>query len=109
MTNIAGVIKEIKLCPDLEVEIIDECDVICTRCPHNRGGVCQKSPDFAQKVREIDIHILRKLGLREGAKGKTQDFFTLVNTRLRNILDIQDICGDCDWKEKCLWFISRER
>lgn len=22
---------------------------------------------------------------------------------LRNSSDIQDICEDCDWKEKCFW------
>jgi len=105
--NIAQVIKDINLFPDLEVEVIVKCDVICSYCPHNKEGVCQKRPNSVQRVRDIDLQVLRKLGLKEGAKVRAKDIFTLVNTALRNISDIQDICAKCEWKEKCLWFSSR--
>jgi hypothetical protein len=109
VANIAQVIKDINSCSDLEVEIIVECDIICSYCPHNEGGVCQKQLDSAQKVRDIDRRVLRKLSLKEGAKGRAKDIFILVNTKLRSISDIQDVCGDCGWKEKCLWFTSRDK
>lgn len=109
VSNMAQAIKDMNSCPDLEVEIIVECDIICFHCPHNKAGVCQKRLDSAQKVRDMDMHVLRKLGIREGAKGKVKDILALVNTALKNISDIQDVCGDCEWKEKCLWFISRSQ
>lgn len=107
VNNIAQVIKDINSSPELEVEIIAECDVICSHCPYNSGGVCQKRSNSVQRVGDMDLRVLRKLELKEGAKGRAKDIFSLVNTTLRNISYIQDICGDCNWKEKCLWFISR--
>lgn len=105
--NMTQVVKDINSNPDLGVEIIAECDIICSHCPYNKEGVCERMPNSAQKVREMDIHVLRKLGLKEGTKGRVKDILALVNTKLKNSSDIQDICGDCEWKEKCLWFISR--
>jgi len=103
--NMSEVIKKIDLNP--EVEIITECDVICSCCPHNIGGVCQKDFNSAKKVKEMDMQVLRKLNLRSGARGRIKDFFSLANAKFKNSLDVQDICGDCEWRKKCLWFISR--
>lgn len=98
--NMKEVIKSISSNPDLEVEIIDECDVICSFCPYNEGGVCQKSSD--QKVKDMDMYILRRLGLRKGANGRAKDILHYVRG-----LNIQDICSDCEWKEKCLYFVRQ--
>lgn len=107
VANMTEVIKKVTD-TNLEVEIIAECDVICSCCPYNRKGMCQ-TYDSAWKVKSMDVHVLEKLGLKEGTKGRIKDILYLVNTRLRNISDIQEICGDCDWKGKCLWFISRNK
>ncbi len=103
--NMIEIIKNIDSNP--ESEIITECDIICSYCSHNVEGVCQKKPDSAQKVKNMDMRILRKLQLKDGIRGRVKDFLSLANTKFRNISAVQDICGDCDWKEKCLWFISR--
>ncbi|MCD6490406.1 MAG: DUF1284 domain-containing protein [Thermodesulfobacterium sp.] len=103
--NMTEVIKNIDSNP--EVEIIAECDIICSCCPHNVGGVCQKELNSAQKVKDMDIQVLRKLNLKDGTRGRAKDFLLLVNTKLKNSLDVQDICGKCEWRKKCLWFISR--
>lgn len=105
--NMAMIIKNIDLNPDLEIEIILDWDVICSHCPHNVKGICQRRSDSAQKIKAMDVNVLRKLDLKEGARGRAKDFFYLVNMKLRNRSDIQDICGNCEWKEKCLWYISR--
>jgi len=105
--NMSQVIKDLNSNPDMEVEVIDECDVICSQCPHNKEEICQKNPDSALKAKDIDNRVLKKLGLKNGISGRARDYFSLVNKNLKNVLDVQDVCGDCDWKEKCLWFISR--
>jgi len=105
--NMIEIIKNIDSNP--ESKIITECDIICSCCPHNVEGVCQKKPDSAQKVKDMDMRILRKLHLEDGIRDRVKGFLSLANTKLRNIFDVQDICGDCDWKEKCLWFISRDK
>ncbi len=98
--------KIIKDMDSSTLEIIAECDTICFHCPYNVIGVCQKIPDSSQKVRDMDRSVLRKLGLKEGARGRAKDILSLVNKKL-NISDIWDICRDCEWKEKCLWFLEK--
>ena len=107
--NMSEVISYIGLNPDLEIEIIAKCDVICACCPHNVRGICQKEPGSAQKVREMDIHVLRKLELKRGTKVRAKDIFTIVKAKLKNSSDIESVCGTCEWKEKCLWPILQER
>lgn len=106
--NMTELTENINSNPDLKIEIIDECDIICSRCPYNNGGICQKRQDSFQKVRDTDLRVLKKLGLKKGMKLKAKDIFFLANEKLKNISDIQDICGDCEWKEICNWFISRK-
>ena len=98
--NMTKIIKDMD---SSTLEIIAECDIICSHCPYNVIGVCQKRPDSAEKVRDMDEGVLRKLDLKEGARGRAEDILSLVNKKL-NISDIRDICKDCEWKEKCLWF-----
>jgi len=105
--NMIEIIKNIDSNP--ESQIITECDIICSCCPHNVEGICQKRLDSAQKVKDMDIRVLRKLNLKDGIRGRAKDFLALVNAKFRNRFDIDDICGDCEWKEKCLWFISQHQ
>lgn len=106
--NMAKIIKNINSNPDLEIEIISECDFICQHCPHNVEGTCQKKPDSAQKIRDTDMYVLEKIDLKERTTGKARDIFSLINAKLRDSSDIQELCGDCGWKGKCLWFISQK-
>jgi len=105
--NMARVIENIRLRPNSQIELIAECDVICSACPYNGEGVCQKEEDAGQRVRNRDLVILRRLELEVGAIVRAKDIFSVTNSKLKDSPDIQDICGDCDWKEKCLWFTSR--
>jgi hypothetical protein len=103
------IIRYIGLNPDLEIEIIAKCDVICACCPHNVKGICKKTPGSAQYIREIDMYVLRKLDLKRGTKVRARNIFTIVNAKLNNSLDIESVCGTCEWKEKCLWPTLQER
>lgn len=106
VANMTQIIKNINSSPDLELEITAECDVICSCCPYNEKGVCEKNPDSAGKLSNMDKHVIKKLGLREGAKVKAKDIPSLLKTKLRGP-DIEDVCGDCGWKEKCKAFSSK--
>ena len=105
--NMIEIIENIDSNP--EAQIITECDVICFYCPHNIERVCQKRLDSAQKVKDMDMRVLRKLNLRVGTIGRVKDFLSHANTKIRNSFDVHNICGECDWKEKCLWFISQNQ
>ncbi|MCD5383292.1 DUF1284 domain-containing protein [candidate division WOR-3 bacterium] len=103
VNGMAQVIKDIEQYPYLALKIIDECDVICSYCPYNRDRVCQKKRDSPKRVKAVDLLVLRKLGLKNGARGTPKKLFSLVNRKLKTISDIQGICSDCEWKEQCHW------
>jgi hypothetical protein len=106
VNNLAGILKEIDTNPDLELEIIAECDAICFKCPHNKEDVCKKDVDSEIKVKEMDEWVLRKLELQKGAVCGAGDIIELLHQKLENTTDIIEICGDCDWKKECLLFLS---
>lgn len=97
--NMSQVIKNLKS-PNREIEIIAECDAICLPCPHKKDGVCRKNPDSPTEIKNIDMKVLKKLDLRKGGKIKAKDILTIIKTKLK-VNDIEDICGNCQWKEKC--------
>ena len=102
--NLERIIKLIRTVPNLEIEIIAEKDMICSYCPHTGKIDCQLDEDSAQKIQSMDLKVLEKLNLKEGIKDKAQNLVMLTNTKFKTYYDIQEICGNCRWEEKCLWF-----
>jgi hypothetical protein len=105
--NMGRVIKDINSHSDGELEIISECDVICSACPHNKNGLCKKNPDSAQKIKEMDGKVLQKLELKENQKINLDNILSLIKTKLKKS-DIEDICAECGWRSKCLFAESYE-
>ena len=106
--NMDALIRMFDSDPHLEIEIVAECDAICSRCPHEKCGTCEKAPGHSIKVREMDLKVLKMLGLEKGSRGRVGDILSDVNARFRHRLDAEDICGDCDWEKECLWLKSRK-
>lgn len=100
----AEIVKRIESNP--AAQIITECDEICFCCPYIVEGICQKSSDAAQNVKDMDQSLMKKLSIEDGAKGKIKDFISLTNTKLKRSLDVEEVCGNCSWREKCTWFTS---
>lgn len=72
-------------------------DVICAKCPNNRGGVC----DTAEKVLEYDRQVLSLTGLSEGDVMPYAEFRRAVNERILLPGRREEICGDCQWSSLC--------
>ena len=53
----------------------------------------------------MDNAVLSKLGLKEGCTINAAYVFDLVNRKLRTMEDVENICGNCRWTEKCLWHL----
>ena len=107
--NLAEVIEKIKSKPELNIKIIDECDDICSVCPHNRSGECRKEPDSNIKIKEMDNNVLNTLGLEDGSELTARDIFEFVNKRYKSRKEVEKICGDCDWVNECLWFQKQRK
>lgn len=105
--NLNAIIKSIKSNPDLKIIVINECDDICSQCPHNHSGVCIKEPDSDMKIKNMDNEVLKKLGRKSGSELKSRDIFEFVNKKIAGKRDLSIICRDCEWQSKCLLYISQ--
>lgn len=82
---------------DVIVHLAVETDIICSKCPNNINGACEK-PEL---VARYDSEVLRRCGLSAGEELGFAEFFELVQ---ENILEPGlrgEICGDCQWSEIC--------
>jgi uncharacterized protein len=106
--NLQEIIKCINSNPDSLIEVIAENDLICSCCPNLYKSECQMDESSNSRIHNMDLKILKVLGLKSGDKGEASYFINLVNSKFKKRLQLNSICGDCQWKEKCLWYVSIE-
>jgi len=83
--------------PNLVVEVVDSCDVICIACPNMQDGECFKSGrKYNEKVKCIDGRVMERLGIKPGDRFKAKDLYALIKEKIQP-RDIKDICQGCDW------------
>ena len=91
------IVQGIKENPNLEIELVNSCDDICTACPFNIDDRCENEVvGGEERVRERDRQIAGRLDL------KVEDVLTIkevLNLIKKNIKpgDLSVICKDCPW------------
>ncbi|MDI9396139.1 MAG: DUF1284 domain-containing protein [Euryarchaeota archaeon] len=108
VASMRAVISDLEALPSRPLKIVTECDAICVSCPGKR--VCSNPESvFSRKMRQMDLVVLDKLSLEDGAIVKADEAFMLVNSKINRASDIEDVCGTCKWKRKCLWYMREGR
>lgn len=107
VANMRAVISDIKAFPSRPLELVSECDVICASCPGKRECTAQESTS-SRRIKSMDLVVMEKLKIKEGTVMEADEAFSLVNSQLVNASDINDVCGTCKWRPKCLWYIQDE-
>lgn len=108
VANMRAVISDIKDFPSRPIELVSECDDICISCPSNRECSTLRSV-HSHKIRNMDLVLMEKLNIHEGTVMKADEAFRLINSKLNNASDIEDVCRICKWKQKCLWYMRTAR
>ena len=101
--NLSKIIRSLKSFSNQKIEIITECDIICSYCPYNIDEICHKDKESYEKIKEMDAKVLEKLEIPDKSTFKANEIFSITNKRLTGF-DLEEICGDCSWKDKCLVF-----
>lgn len=104
VSNLERIREIILTSSDHELQVVAEPDVICSYCPYNGDTGCQKDQGSNHRIQSMDLKILEKLNLVPGAKDLAKNLLERTNTNFKTFSDIQDICGHCQWEEKCLWY-----
>lgn len=95
--NFQKVKRMVEQNPDLEIEIREDCDVICIQCPNAQGADCFKGGLSCNKtVREMDRRVMEKLGIHPGDRFKVRDIYALVKERIKPE-DLKELCYGCEW------------
>ncbi|WP_424356150.1 DUF1284 domain-containing protein [Methanobacterium sp. MBAC-LM] len=121
--NMAEIIEILQNFPEHEIEIVAETDSICTCCPYNINGKCQESQGSLEykvfggpkskiltannRIISMDLKVLKKLDISPGSIFEAGEIFKITNEKLKTYFDVKDICGDCRWSEKCLWYLKK--
>jgi hypothetical protein len=108
VANLRSVISDIMAFPSRSLELISQCDVICASCPSKRECTAQEST-ASRRIRDMDLIVMEKLKIKEGTIMEADKAFSLVNSQLVNASDIEEICGICKWRQKCIWYMQDER
>ena len=98
--NMKRVVKRLSSNLASPVIVATEVDIICSACPHNKGGRCLKKEDSEKQVRTQDLKIIKKLGFKPGKKLSIIQAWEEIK---KNILpkDLSKICQDCQWLKHC--------
>jgi hypothetical protein len=100
--NMGKMVEKFRLNPNLPVTVVCETDGICEYCPYQSAGRCINTPLANKQISTMDSLVLEKLSLESGDTLNINKLISL--TKKLNKTDVMEICGECSWKECCLWF-----
>ena len=103
VANMRAVISDLEALPSRLLKLVTVCDAICVSCPSKRECVIQKSV-LSRRIRQMDLVVLEKLRIDDGTVVKADEAFRLINSKLNKASDVEEVCGTCKWRPKCLWY-----
>ena len=108
VANLRAVISDIMAFPSRSLKLVSECDIICASCP-SKGECTAQESTVSRRIRNMDLVVMDKLKIKEGTIMEADEAFRLVNSQLANVSDIEEVCGVCKWRQKCIWYMQDER
>ena len=93
--------------PSCDLELIAECDELCSQCPNRDGKICSKDPRAEENIQRMDLLVLEKLGIPEGSKIQARKILEHVNNVFKTRKNAMEVCRNCLWLDQCLWFMGK--
>jgi len=83
------------------IKLINSPDDICSACPNLKNGVCE---DEIQNeiIVKMDDEVLSEFNINQ--EYNSTDLFNEVILKFNTLKSVQNICNDCKWVEKCLFY-----
>ncbi len=96
----------LNLNPSFKIQILAETDEICSHCPYEIQGACEKVYGSLDETLKVDYLVIGKLDLNLKQFYSVEYVTKLVNNRL-DWDDVIEICFNCSWKDKCLFYLEK--
>ncbi len=95
--NMENLLRRMEGCPETRIRLQSETDLLCGKCPHNCGGVCETE----EKTARYDRVCLELCGLENGTVLSWEKFRALIRQKILKTGRREELCGDCGWSEIC--------
>ena len=94
-------INEMRKSSDCTVTLTDKADDICASCPNLKNGICENIKQDAI-IERMDREVLLKLD--SDRQYSAPELFDEVSVKFNSLKSVENICDDCKWREKCLFY-----
>lgn len=105
VANMRAVISDLEALPSRPLKLVTNCDAICISCPSKRECIAQES-HLSRRIKHMDFAVLDKLEIEDGTVLRADEAFQLINSKINSPSDVEDVCGTCKWRQKCLWYMQ---
>ncbi|MBP1946335.1 DUF1284 domain-containing protein [Methanobacterium petrolearium] len=98
--NMAQIIEKTIKNSSSFIQVMIGTDSICQMCPHNSQGICNR--DSSNNIKIMDSAVIEKLKIEQGSVHSSASL--LSKTMKLNSQTVKKLCGNCSWRNKCLYF-----
>ena len=93
-------INELRKSEECSVTLTNEPDDICLACPNLKNNLCENEKQN-EIIVKMDNEILSQLTSKEY---NSIDLFNYVSSKFKSMNDVKNICNECKWADKCLFY-----
>ena len=86
---------------DCTVTLTNESDDICSACPNLKNNLCENKKQN-ETIVKMDNEVLSQLNMNN--EYKSIELFDEVESTFDSIDNVKNICNECKWSDKCLFY-----
>ena len=94
-------INESRKSKDCIVTLTNEPDDICSACPNLKNNICENEKQN-ERIVKMDNNVLSKLNPEK--EYNSIELFNEVSLKFNCLNSVQNICDECKWVNKCLFY-----
>jgi hypothetical protein len=94
-------INELRKSDKTTIKLINRPDDICSACPNLKDDVYENKMQN-ENIVKMDNEVLSQFNINQ--EYNAIDLFNEVVLKFNTLKSVENICNDCKWAEKCLFY-----
>ena len=94
-------INELRKSDKTTIKLINRPDDICSACPNLKNDLCENEMQN-ETIVKMDEEVLSEFDINK--EYNAIDLFNEVILKFNTLKSVENICNDCKWAEKCLFY-----
>ena len=94
-------INELRKTDETTIKLINSSDDICSACPNLKNDLCENEMQN-ETIVKMDEEVLSEFDINK--EYNAIDLFNEVILKFNTLKSVENICNDCKWAEKCLFY-----